>query len=314
MVGFSLRDSRSAAVLPGLLIGIVLGLWLTVPRATLKSAPEHPDVANEMSPPELEKLSPAEFGKLTLKEMARLCARTNRGKYSSLQENPSHNPELGQQIQLGLDNLRRLLPLARILTVASLREAQAEQRLIREEHLINRVKGIVLDPQLENTAEIVEGKLSEIRVSPDYALHLTADDEAIFLLGHELTHVAARGGRLKHFVENLRQTTRQNAGVNTDEEQKEDLACDFIGAQVLKRFIAQYPTDKPASLRLARVIGYGSPSERLAQAWLNFCDSYAGIPADSEHLSQAQTINALAALDPDFKALIPSDSDVTICR
>jgi hypothetical protein len=126
--------------------------------------------------------------------------------------------------------------------------------------------------------------------------------------------VAARAGRLKHFIEDLKRSSQHYAGVKPDEDQKEDLACDFIAAQVLKRFIALQPTDEPAGSRLAHVIGYGSPSERLAQAWVNFCDSYAGVPADIDHLSQAQTVNALAALDSDFKILIPRDSEFSLCR
>jgi hypothetical protein len=219
-----------------------------------------------------------------------------------------------------MKNVRRLLPLARRLTLEALREADVgdplkKSGLSREKRLINAVHKVVLDPSLGDMGEVREERLSEIRVGPVYALNLTSDDEAILLLGHELTHVAARGGRLNQFIKNVTETARLSASVDTAEEQREDLACELTGAETLKRFIALYPTEESAAVRFARAIGYESSAVRLARAWGDFCDSYNGDARDGEHLSETQTIRALFGLDPELKALLPEDSNSSLfCR
>lgn len=318
MSGFSIRSLRLWAIFPGLLVGVGLGLWLTVTRATLESAPEHAGTISKNPETDIDKLTTAEIGKLTLADLALLHGIRKSPEAVAARKDPDKAAE-HQQTRLGLENLRRLLPLARQLTVESLRNAQQEQHLstaelVREEKLIARVNQIVLDPKLVNTAEVIEGHLSEIRISSDYAIQQVSDDEAIFLLGHELTHVAARSGGLKQLVENLRQTSEHVANVKPDEDQKEDLVCDFIAAQALKRFVQLNPTNESLGVRLARVIGYGSQSERLAQAWADFCNSYGGAPADEDHLSQSQTIQALVALDSELKVLVPQDPYSSLCH
>jgi len=307
---FSLTGRRPLSFLPGLLVGLLVGLLITVPQIRLASEPSDPQT--HLGQADIENLQAAELETLALETLSTL------GEKRQLRADPAHDAEnissegttnSWPQVQLGMKNIRRLLPLARWLTLDALRTAQTDERLrssglFREQRLLYGVHKIVLDPQLVDGAEVWEDRLSEIRIAVDYAPHLISDDEAIFLLGHELTHVAARSGRLKPFINHVKETARLSAAVVPTSEQEEDLACDYIGAEVLKHFIAMYPTGETEKERLSSIIGFGSSSERLARAWEDFCASYNGISEDEDHLSQERTMRALGGLDPELKALV----------
>lgn len=322
MSKFSITGRRPLSFLPGLLVGLLAGLLITVPQIRLASAPSDPRPIFRQT--DIESLSAAELETLALETLStfgkkrRFHADTWHGDENSSTGGTTDN---WTQIQLGLKNIRRLLPLAKLLTLDALRTAQTDARLktyglLKEKRLLQSVRTIVLDPQLIGDAEVWEERLSEIRVAADYAPALISDDEAIFLLGHELTHVAARSGRLSQFINHVKETARLSADVEPTGEQKEDLACDYIGAEVLKHFIALYPTGETERERFSRIIGFNTLSERLARAWEDFCASYNGVPADEAHLSQAQTIRALVGLDPELKALIPDNDALSskLCR
>jgi hypothetical protein len=307
--------------LPGLLVGLLAGLLMTVPQIRLASVPSDPQPILRHA--DIESLSAAELETLALETLSTLH------KKRRLDADPGHSAEnisrekttnSWPQVQLGLKNIRRLLPLARWLTLDALRTAQTDgplktSGLFREKRLLQGVRKIVLDPQLGGDAEVWEDRLSEIRVAADYAPALISDDEAIFLLGHELTHVAARSGRLGQFIDNVKETARLSADVEPTTEQKEDLACDYTGAEVLKRFIALYPTGETEKERVSRIIGFEPSSERLALAWEDFCASYNGVSGDEDHLSREQTMRALIGLDPELKSLVPDDAlSSMLCR
>jgi hypothetical protein len=321
LLKFSIKGRRSLSIMPGLMVGMLSGLLLAASYNRQENSPVNPQPAQMLS--EIEHLSTAELEAFSLKALSTL--REKRGLDADEGSGAEEDYEVGtingwRDVQLGIRNVRRLLPLARQLTLESLREAQVSDPLkrsglSREKRLIDAVHKIVLDPSLADTAEVRDDRLSEIRIGPDYALHLISDDEAIFLLGHELTHVAARSGRLNQFIEHVTETARLSADVELMEDQKEDLACDFTGAEVLKRFIALHPKDEPEAERFARAVGYEPPAVRLARAWDDFCASYNGDAGDEEHLSHTQTLRALFGLDPKLKALMPQDSiSSTLCH
>ena len=312
---------RPLSFLPGLLVGLLAGLLITVPQIRLSSAPSdaHPILRRA----EIESLSADELETLALETLSTLGQKRQLNAGSDhIAENSSGEKTTNYwpQVQLGLKNIRRLLPLAKLLTLDALRTAQTDGHLktsglLKEKRLLQGVRKVVLGPELEGDAGVWDDRLWEIHIAADYAPALISDDEAIFVLGHELTHVAARSGRLGQFIDNVKETARLSADVEPTREQKEDLACDYIGAQVLKHFIMLYPTGQTEKERFSRITGLESSSQRLALAWEDFCASYNGIPGDEDHLGQAQTMRALVALDPELKSLVPDDAlSSTICR
>ena len=221
-----------------------------------------------------------------------------------------------QQARNGIKNATRLLPLAKRLTLRTLWQAGAPGHatsvgMKAAKRRIAAVNRVVLDPRLGNAGEVWEQRPREIRIGPNYAMHLTSDDDALLLLAHELTHVASWSGRLDGFVNGLADRARFTAGVAPTAAQKEDFVCDFIAALVVKRFVELNPTAESKAERLARVLGYESPDARLRFAWNDFCASYHGDygdPGDDEHLSQRDNLRGLRGLDPELRILVPDDT------
>lgn len=300
---------RRFAVLPGLTAGLLAGLLVAAPLKRLTGAPLGPKSDSPRF--DLERLSDAELETLALDALTKL---DEKGGAAAFKGPPGREVIDPRQIHLGIDNVRRLLPLGKRLTLQALGRLKTSG-LSRERRLIASVRRVMIDPSLGYSAAVSEDDLSTIRVGPGYAAYLTSDDEAVLLLGHELTHVAARGGRLQSLIESVGRVARQSAELALDQVQKEELACDFTGAEVLRRYIALRPTGRASAERFTRAFGYGPRSERLARAWQDFCMSYNGDPADEEHLSLAQTFRVLPRFDPEFKALITDDAiSSRLCR
>jgi hypothetical protein len=198
-----------------------------------------------------------------------------------------------QQVEQGVANTKRLLPLARQFTLLSLRECQGSFGIrsagFREaESSVEAVDSVLVDDELGEMAEVDDEHPGQIRIGPDYALYLTNDDEVILLLGHELTHVAAWDGRLREFIDSVAGKVERLSGVHAAEEQKEDLACDYIGEQALKRFIRQHPTGESAEERLAGILGFNADDED---------------DGDEEHLSQREMLQVWGSLDEELRTL-----------
>jgi hypothetical protein len=301
---------RRFGVLPGLTAGLLVGTLLAAQLKRLSGAPLDPQPASSQL--DLERLSAAELETLALDALTRLSEK--RGAASS-KGSAGREEITPRQIHLGIENARRLLPLGKRLTLRALAAGLKTGGLSRERRLIAAVRRVVFDASLGDAAAVSEDDLTTIRIGPGYAACLTSDDEAILVLGHELTHVAARGGRLQQLIEDVSRVASQSAGLALDQVQKEELACDFTGAEVLRRYIALRPTGRASAERFARGFGYEPRSERLAHAWQDFCMSYNGDPDDEDHLSLAQTFRLLPRLNPELRPLIPEDATSPgLCR
>lgn len=302
--------TRRLAVLPGLTAGLLAGLLIVVPLKQLAGGPLGPRSASPGF--DLERLSDAELETLALDALTRLNEK--RGA-AGLKGRPIREEFDPRQVYLGIENVRRLLPLGKRLTLQALGGVLKTSGLSRERRLIASVRRVVFDASLGDAAAVSEHDLTTIRVGPGYAAYLRSDDEAMLVLGHELTHVAARGGRLQRLIEEVSRVARESAELALSEVQKEELACDYTGAEVLKRYIVLRPTARADSERFTSAFGYRPRPERLASAWQDFCTSYDGDPDDEEHLSLAQTFRVLPRLNPELQTLITDDASSTrLCR
>jgi hypothetical protein len=193
----------------------------------------------------------------------------------------------------GVGHAASLLPLARRLMIESLRELASTHRvggdvLARAERRVNAVETVRLDDSLGDMAEVYDEEPTVIRVGPEYARALGDDDESVLLLGHELTHAAATGGELDDLFEEIAGEAARRASVSPTEEQREDLVCDLVGAQTLKRFARLRPDGEPAARRVARIFGaHGG-------------DSGDDTDGDEEHLSSSATWRAITSIDPEL--------------
>lgn len=201
----------------------------------------------------------------------------------------------------GVQNLERLLPTVKRLVLASLNEMDASAYRVspaarkQAALYLETVRSVVLERRAGALAWIDEDEPDVVHVGIGYAPDMTTDERAVFLLGHELTHVAALHGNLRDFIKDVTRTARERAGVTPTEDQAEDLACDFVGSQALKRFIrGDGEASEKDSANNARM------AERFARAFDYDCE-YGGVEdADDEHLSDSDTFRALLALDPEI--------------
>lgn len=193
----------------------------------------------------------------------------------------------------GVDHAAELLPVARRLMLESLRELAAARRvdgesLARAERRVNAVESVRLDTSLGDMAELYDEEPTVIRVGPDYARVLGDDDESVLLLGHELTHAAAIDGELDALFDKVADEAARRAAVSATGDQREDLVCDLVGAETLKRFARLRPDTDSAARRVARIFGAHGD------------DSGDATDGDEEHLSSSETWRAITSLDPEL--------------
>ena len=310
----SIAVRRPAAVILGWVLGVLTGLLLAVPLYWQTGA--SPELVPPHAQADDDALPRAETGSHAfLQTLPALCESESTAGDDGFNRFENESVVVWQQARSGIKNAARLLPLARRLTLRALRQASASGpvnsgTLAAAKRRISAVNRIMLDAQLGNSGAVWDERPREIRIGPVYAMNLTSDDETLLLLAHELTHVALWSGRLDGLVNRLADKARFTTGVAVTADQREDLACDFVAALAVKRFVELNPTAESKALRLSRVLGYESRDDRLLFAWDDFCASYRdyGDPGDEEHLSQANNLRALRGLDPELRTLVPGDA------
>lgn len=191
----------------------------------------------------------------------------------------------------GVARAARLLPLARRLATEVLADVAGRygggtEQVRRACARVEAVTDVRLDEGLGDLAEFDEEKPTQVSVGAEYARDLESDDEVVVLLTHELTHAAAVDGDLDGLIAAVAAEARQRAGVFAAAEQQEDLLCEYVGAQALKRFARLYPDREAPAARVGRVFA---------------CDQQEGDEADAEHLSSAETWRALRSLDSELR-------------
>jgi hypothetical protein len=317
---YSAKRIGLPGILPGMVVGIAIGFLIANPSISRGGRP----FTEPGSSADSARLSLAEIAGLPKSTLSCLCDEPGFGARSA----PPTGEQTGEycaqrtlsgesEIRAGIANARRLLPLAKRLSIKTLLELGEQNGLPARDlslaqRKIMKVDRIVLDGELGDSAAVQDERPREIRIGSGYAETLISDDEAVFLLAHELTHVAAQTGKMGGFIENVSRRAKVAADVEVLDGQEEDLACDFIATHALKHFIDLHPTKQSKAERLLYTCGYEPPSERLARAWEDFCASYHGFPGDGHHLSQGLTVRALAGLDNELKALIDSSSAATV--
>ena len=300
----------------GVIAAILVGLLIVAPYDRKRTITKNEAVSVPASSNNLDKLTPEELRTLIVQALSKL--EEQQGLTSGTVASSSGDPkERGiyswQDVEHGVGNIRRLLPSVQGLMLEALHDATVSYGVKSSDWpriggLVRGVRRIVFSEGLRGVAAVRDNRLSEILVDPMYAPYLISDDQAVFVLAHELTHVAARSNKLDRFIKGVAENVTRNAQVEPTEAQKEDLACDFIGEQVLKHFITLKPTGDSTTTRVSTVFGYESPEQRFSRAWEEFCAAYNGDPGDDDHLTQYQTIRALLALDPELRSLMPKSA------
>ena len=203
---------------------------------------------------------------------------------------PVHTPEA----RAGAERAQRLLPLAKNLVIASLRQLATEYGLeksakfsVRIQHAIDRVnavKSVKPDMDSRDNASVFLSKPRVITFGTIFLAGLRSDEGMISVLAHELMHIAdGDNDSLRPLVAAVGRKASDLTGLDVHGQRGEEITCDLIGAMAVRAYIAGTP-------------GYESIARRVARSIQHNCVEQD--EGDEDHLSPRDTIRALLALHP----------------
>jgi hypothetical protein len=183
----------------------------------------------------------------------------------------------------------RLLPTARELVVASLRDLANEYnieelRLRAATQRVLAVNKIEPDVELRDNASVVLSTPRVIYFGTIFLAGLQSDEGMVSVLAHELTHIAdGREDSLHSLFRLVGRRAANLTGMRIAGRRPEELTCDLVGAMVARAYIERTPGKEALARRLARAIEHNCVEED---------------GTDEAHLSPRNTMRALLVLDP----------------
>jgi hypothetical protein len=245
-------------------------------------------------PSQPREVLPVEEPDIVERAMGAVCQERARDPLGSvpidvMQAKPSM-PLAHPDAVAGLKRAERLLPAARDLVVASLRDLSTEYniedvRIRAATARVLAVNKIEPDVELRDNASVILGTPRTIYFGTIFLAGLQSDEGMVSVLAHELTHIA--DGREDSLHPLFRLVGRRAAtltGMRIVGRRPEELTCDLVGAMSARAYITRTPGRGEA---LAR---------RLARAIEHNCVEEDG--TDEAHLSPRSTMRAVLVLDP----------------
>jgi hypothetical protein len=189
----------------------------------------------------------------------------------------------------GAKRAKRLLPVARELTVIALRQLGSEYKIepwriaIASRH-IRAVTEIEPDMELRDNASVTLSDPYTISFGTIFLAGLRSDEGMISVLAHELVHIGdGRNDSLHPLFRLIGRRAASLTSLHISGRRPEELTSDLVGAMAARSFITRIPRDEPLKRRLARLVEHNCVVED---------------ETDDEHLSPRNTMRALLALDP----------------
>jgi hypothetical protein len=264
---------------------------------------ESPWKGGSPPPSQPREIAPVEENNIVERAMGAVCLERSRDPLGSvpidvMQARPSL-PIAHPDAIAGLKRAERLLPQARDLVVASLRDLSSEYNIeelrIRAATMrVLAVNKIEPDVEMRDNASVILGSPRTIYFGTIFLAGLQSDEGMVSVLAHELTHIA--DGREDSLHPLFRLVGRRAAtltGMRIAGRRPEELTCDLVGAMVARAFIHRTPGKETLARRLARAIEHNCVEED---------------GTDEAHLSPRNTMRALLVLDPTLGSDIMGDS------
>ena len=220
---------------------------------------------------------------------------------------PVHSSEAVE----GARRAQRLLPVARNLTIKSLRELAVEHNFHRTRgyaarmqsavRRVSAVKWIKPDVDSRDNASVFLDRPRTITFGTIFLVGLPSDEGMISVLSHELMHIAdGNHDSLNGLFETLGERASRLTGLEIHDQKAEELACDLVGAMAARAFVASTPDYQPLARRLSRVVAHNCVVED---------------EGDEDHLSPRNTIRALFALKPALaRELVNGEEELFVPR
>jgi hypothetical protein len=195
----------------------------------------------------------------------------------------------------GAQRARRLLPLAKELTIESLRSVATEygfsQAVIDQAAVrVQAVTQVKADPDLRDNASVMMSNPRVINFGTIFLVGLPSEEGMISVLSHELTHIAdGRGGALSQLFTKIGRRAGARIGLKIFGQRAEELGCDLVGATAVQSLVERKTSSEETHRRYARAMEH------------NCVDSD---DTDEEHLSPRNTMRALLALNPSLARVV----------
>ena len=203
---------------------------------------------------------------------------------------PIHSPEA----QEGLTRAQRVLPVAKNLVVAALRQLAEEYGFQRSARFRARIEKAIVrvrsvqrvkpDMDSRDNASVFLTRPNTITFGTIFLAGLRSDEGMIGVLAHELMHIAdGNADSLRELVAAVSLKASALTGMDIRGQRGEELTCDLIGAIAVRSYIADSPSYESVTRRLARSVEH---------------NCVAIDEGDEDHLSPRNTIRALLAIHP----------------
>lgn len=202
----------------------------------------------------------------------------------------------------GLKRAERLLPAAKELVVASLRDLSNEYniedvRLRAAAQRVMAVDKIEPDVELRDNASVMLSTPRTVYFGTIFLAGLLSDEGMISVLAHELTHIAdGKEDSLHPLFRLVGRRASLLTGMHIMGRRPEELTCDLVGAMVARAYITRTPGKETLARRLSRAIEHNCVEED---------------GTDEAHLSPRSTMRAILSLDPTFGSDIMDDPLIT---
>ncbi len=209
-----------------------------------------------------------------------------------MQRRPSL-PLQAPEVITGAERAQRLLPVARELVIASLRELSAtygidksrshEGRFKRAISHIQSVRKIKPDIEARDNASVYLKSPHTITFGTIFLAGLRSDEGMVSVLAHELVHIGdGDSDSLRPLFRAVGDQASNLTKLRIHEQRAEELTCDLVGSLAVQSFILSSPNYDPLPRRLARSIEHNCVEED---------------DSDEEHLSPRNTLRAILTID-----------------
>jgi hypothetical protein len=196
----------------------------------------------------------------------------------------------------GAQRAQRLLPTARNLVVASLRQLAKDYgfrnsksnqaRLQRAIAHVEAVRNIRPDVDSRDNASVFLRNPRTIVFGTIFLAGLPSDEGILSVLAHELVHIAdGNEDSLSLLFRALGNRASNLTGMKIHDQRAEELSCDLVGTLAARSYVASSPSYESLPRRIARSLEHNCVNQD---------------EGDDDHLSPRNTIRALLALNPEL--------------
>ena len=194
----------------------------------------------------------------------------------------------------GAQRAQRLLPAARRLVIASLKQLSRDYdvngtkgydlKIQRAIARVEAVKDVRPDMDSRDNASVVMRNPRTIIFGTIFLAGLPSDEGMISVLSHELVHIAdGSQDNLKPLFRAVAGRASSLTGLKIRDQRAEELTCDLVGALATRSYVSATPSYEALPQRISRSLEH------------NCVDTDEG---DDDHLSPRDTIRAILFLRP----------------